>query len=223
MNTAAIPVPKLESDIYDWFGRHDRILKFKSTSNPEIVLIGDSITHFWGGCPDVPQNGTRAWNATFAGRRVLNLGFGWDRTQNVLWRLIHGEIDGLAPRWIVLNIGSNNLIETVNARENTSDEIIAGIHEICRLINLQSPRSNIVHMAIFPRGARAENHLRSKITSVNRLLSAYAASQNREFIDLTEKLTDRDGCIPVDIMPDACHPSEKGYAIWGAELLRLIQ
>ncbi|MGA2616040.1 MAG: hypothetical protein ABSF26_00440 [Thermoguttaceae bacterium] len=65
-------------------------------------MIGDSITHFWAGVPQGPgQNGPQSWKALFSGRRVLNLGFGWDRTQNVLWRLEHAEFDGLHPRCVV--------------------------------------------------------------------------------------------------------------------------
>ena len=94
-NTAIIPVPKLEDDSYDWWERHKDVLSIKDTLDPEIVLIGNSITHFWGG--DFPPlkkadgtsrkaNGPHSWEATFHNHRVLNLGFGWDRTQNVLWR-----------------------------------------------------------------------------------------------------------------------------------------
>ncbi|MGD0091582.1 MAG: hypothetical protein ABSE73_16820, partial [Planctomycetota bacterium] len=47
-NNALAPVPKLENDCYDWWARHKEVLKVKDSINPEIVLIGDSITHFWG-------------------------------------------------------------------------------------------------------------------------------------------------------------------------------
>jgi len=50
-NSALVPVPKLEEDGYDWLGRHQDILKINSEVNPEIVFIGDSITHAWGGIP----------------------------------------------------------------------------------------------------------------------------------------------------------------------------
>jgi hypothetical protein len=44
------------------------------------VTLGDSIAHFWGGEPvDGLRNGVDEWNRFFAGRRVVNLGYGWDR------------------------------------------------------------------------------------------------------------------------------------------------
>lgn len=103
-NSALIPVPKLEDDSYDWYARHAEVLRVKGTIDPEVVLLGDSITHFWGGEPRAGQaNGSGAWQATFGKYRTLNLGFGWDRIQNVLWRIDHGEVDGLHPRVIVLD------------------------------------------------------------------------------------------------------------------------
>jgi hypothetical protein len=50
-NTAVVPFPKLENDSYDWYARHDAVLAEKKTADPEVVLIGDSITHFWAGEP----------------------------------------------------------------------------------------------------------------------------------------------------------------------------
>ena len=109
-NHAVVPTPKLEQDFYDWHRRHAEMLRIKHEVDPEIVLIGDSITHMWGGLPAEPgrARGAKSWDALF-GERALNLGFGWDRTQNVLWRIDHGELDGLNPKLVVIHIGTNNL------------------------------------------------------------------------------------------------------------------
>ena len=50
------------------------------------------ITQGWEG------DGKAAWAAHFAKHNAVALGFGGDRTENLLWRLQHGEIDGMAPR-----------------------------------------------------------------------------------------------------------------------------
>ena len=142
-NTAVIPVPKLENDSYDWWLRHEEVLSIKDSINPEIVLIGNSITLFWGGFPklkyndgsDRKPNGPGAWESVFGKFRVLNLGFGWDRTQNVLWRFQNGELDGLSPRYVIIHIGTNNTSETDNARMNTAAEIAEGVMEICHQVN----------------------------------------------------------------------------------------
>jgi len=120
VNTAVVPVPRLEDDCYNWWTRHAEALAAGPRLDPEVVLIGDSITHFWAGEPRAPNrlNGPRAWAETFGSRRVLNLGFGWDRTQNALWRLDHGEFDGLHPKLVIVNLGTNNFSATPNARAN---------------------------------------------------------------------------------------------------------
>jgi lysophospholipase L1-like esterase len=97
-NNAIVPVSKLEKDFYDWWQRHADVLNLANLHiQPQIVLIGDSITHFWGGIPNTPNfkpRGGKSYAQAFEGNQELNLGFGWDRTQNVLWRLAHGEFAG---------------------------------------------------------------------------------------------------------------------------------
>ena len=223
-NNALIPVPKLENDSYDWYARHKEVLKVKDSINPEIVLIGDSITHFWGGEPsNGHKNGPKAWEEAFGARRVLNMGFGWDRTQNVLWRLDNGEFDGLHPKFVILNIGSNNFSGTGNARESTAAEVAEAIKAICARINSKSPDSKIILMGVFPRGAAANDHYRAKITALNKLLAEFSKEKGMTFLDIGAKMLQPDGSLPRDIMGDSVHPTEKGYSIWAQALKEVIK
>ncbi len=225
-NTAIIPVPKLENDSYDWWDRHAEVLRIKDSINPEIVLIGNSITHFWGGEPKLKDadgkprkpNGPQAWDSAFGQHRVLNLGFGWDRTQNVLWRLNHGELDGIYPRLVIIHIGTNNTSETENARKNTAPEIVEGISEICKKVRLKVPGAKIVLMAVMPREQFPDHPRRILINDTNRLLKIYAQEQNINFVDLGYKMLSPDGMLSKEIAGDFCHPTEKGYQIWADEI-----
>ena len=222
-NTALIPTPKLENDAYDWYGRHNEILKIKGQINPEIIMIGDSITHYWSGLPQAAgQNGAQAWKELFRDRRALNLGFGWDRTQNVLWRLDNGEIDGLHPRFVVVNIGSNNFFGTPHARANTPAEIAEAIRAICDRIRTKTPESHIIVMGVFPRNNPANAPVRAKIAEVNKLLAKLQAPPTITFLNIGNQLVDAKGAIPPAIMADAVHPTEAGYKIWAAALKPLL-
>ena len=221
INTAIVPASKLETDSYDWWARHNEILALKNRVNPQIVLIGDSITHFWGGPPAANHvNGPTSWQTAFGGLRVLNLGFGYDRTQNVLWRLDHGEFDGLTPRWVVINIGTNNINSTSNARGNTPDEITDAIMAICNRVKAKSPESHIILMAVFPRGNSPADPFRTRIASINEALSrAVATDPEIVYLDIGSQFFAPDGSIPRDIMGDGTHPTDKGYAIWEKALI----
>lgn len=220
-NTAVVPVSKLENDSYDWWQRHEAVLAAKAKIDPEIVLVGDSITHFWGGEPASPglkARGPAAWESVFGGKKVLNLGFGWDRTQNVLWRLDHGEVDGLKPKWIVVNIGTNNSSGTSNARANTPAETAEGVAAVLARLKEKSPGSKIILMAVFPRGEKADDPKRAFIGGLNPLLAEVAKKQGASFIDLRDRFLEADGTLPKSLMPDGVHPNEAGYAIWAAAL-----
>jgi lysophospholipase L1-like esterase len=219
-----VPVPKLENDSYDWYARHAAVLAIKDRLDPEIVMIGDSITHFWAGEPQAHiQRGPQAWKSLFGQRRALNLGFGWDRTQNVLWRLDHGEFDGLHPRSVVLNIGTNNFSGTSHARANTPAQIAEAIRAILIRIRSKSPQSRIVVMGVFPRGAKADDPFRAKIAGLNRLLPELGKAPGVTFLDVGARFLQPDGKLPRSLMSDFCHPTEQGYAIWAAALKPLVQ
>ena len=226
-NTAIIPASKLEQDSYDWWVRHSDVLAVKDSLNPEIVLIGNSITHFWGGqYPPLKYadgtarkpNGPNAWEATFGGHRVLNLGFGWDRTQNVLWRLDHGELDGLNPRLVVIHIGTNNTSQTKNARMNTAPEIAEGVKAVCMRVRTKVPRAKIVLMQIMPREEMPDNPRRVLINETNKILQQFAAENEITLLDISTQMLTPEGILTKEIAGDFCHPTDAGYQIWGDAL-----
>ena len=231
VNTAIVPAGKLENDSYDWYKRHAEVLAVKDSINPEIILIGNSITHFWGGVPAVRYadgklripNGPQSYANLFGSYRVLNMGFGWDRTQNVLWRLDHGELDGLHPRLVVINIGTNNTSETENARINTASEIVEGIEAVCRRVRSKIPNTKILVMAIFPREKDPAASRRILINEINKRLVNFTTTQKISFLDAGPKMLNADGTFVEGMMLDFTHPSEKGYTIWADALRPVIQ
>src|SRR5665647_2851125 len=229
-NSAIVPVSKLENDSYDWWVRHADVLHIKDSINPEIVLIGNSITHFWGGEPKLKYadgkpripNGPKAWDSLFHDYRVLNLGFGWDRTQNVLWRLDHGELDGLHPRTVIIGIGTNNTSQTVNARINSAPEIVEGIATICKRVRSKVPGAKIVLMAVLPREQSPTHPRRVLINEINKQLEIFAKENNIDFVNIGSKMLAPDGTLSQEIASDFCHPTEKGYQIWADEIRSLV-
>ncbi len=230
-NTAIVPVPKLEEDSYNWWARHAEVLRIKDSINPQVVLIGNSITHFWGGLPQLryadgqlrQPNGPASWQGLFGQHRVLNLGFGWDRTQNALWRLDHGELDGLHPRTVIIDIGTNNTSNTDNARINTADEIVEGIREVCLRVRSKVPHAHIVLMAIFPREEDPLHPRRLLINDINARLKAFATAQQITLVDIGPAMLAKNGRFRHGIMLDYTHPTDKGYQVWANAIRRYVE
>lgn len=201
---------------YDWVGRH-AAAQALMRERPEVVMLGDSITHFWGGDPvGGRRNGPAEWDRFFAGRRVVNLGYGWDRTENVLWRLAHGEFDRVSPRVVVVMIGTNNV------GINTPAEIAAGIEAICTTIHARSPSTRILLLGIFPRGERP-NAARDVVLEVNRRIAAFDGRDGITYLDIGSRFVSADGAISKDIMSDFLHPTARGYEIWAAAMAPTLE
>lgn len=198
--SAFIPC-KQQRDSYDWSNRHEQVLRQNQEKAPEILLIGNSITHYWAGEPTgQAARGTKSWEKLFKGSTVRNLGFGWDRIENALWRIYHGELDGYEAKKIFLLMGTNNL------DKNTDDEIIDGINNLVKAIRQRQPNAKIFVCGILPR-AWAE----TRVALLNETLRMRLHSEEATFIDMSTEVTQPDGRIQESLFTDGLHPNEKGY------------
>lgn len=197
---------------YDWATRHRAILARNERVKPDILLLGDSITHFWAGEPsDARARGPVSFQKYFGDFKVTNLGYGWDRTENVLWRLRNGEVDSIRPRVVMVMIGTNNM------GINTTEEIAAGVTAICDELHLRLPQTKILLLGIFPRSAKPDP-AREKIAAVNLELAKLHGTRNITYRDIGNVFLEPDGSIAQAIMSDYLHPTEAGYERWGAAI-----
>ena len=157
--------------------------------------------------------GAEAWAASLARFKPLNLGIGGDQTQHVLWRIRHGELDGLQPRMLVLLIGTNNLGSGIWDPAATA----RGIETVLQEIRTRLPATHILHLAIFPRGEFADDPMRAKVAETNQLLAGLAIPQ-RTFVDMGSIFLDADGRISRALMDDFLHPTAAGYSRWAQRL-----
>jgi lysophospholipase L1-like esterase len=193
-----------------WKDRHQAINNRVQGGDVDLLFIGDSITQGWAGA------GKSAWEAHFGKLNAVNLGVNADRTQQVLWRLDNGNIDGIQPKAAVLMIGTNNV------HYNTAEEIGVGIAAIVHKLREKLPETKILVLAIFPRGDRP-NDLRNKNAKASEIASKLADNKQIFYMDIGDKFLASDGAISRQIMPDFLHLSPQGYEIWAQAIDAKIQ
>jgi len=190
-----------------WTLRNDEVNERVKQGNVDLLMIGDSITHGWEG------GGKKFWDKYYEPRNAVNMGFSGDRTQNVLWRLEHGHLEGISPKLAVLMIGTNNS----NGEDNTAEEIADGIVAICKKLRAKCPKMKILILAIFPRGPEPSEQ-REKNAKASLLASKIADDKMIHYLDINDKFLTKDGFLSKKIMPDYLHPNEAGYKIWAESI-----
>src|SRR5438046_1221638 len=120
---------------------HEQLLEKAKRGKIDVYFEGDSIVRRWGALdyPDLLAN----WKQNFFGWNAADFGWGADRTQNILWRLEHGELDGIDPKVIVLLAGTNN-VGTEPRDEATVAEIVRGVKAIVDLCRQKAPNATII-------------------------------------------------------------------------------
>jgi len=194
--------------------RHEQILKHVAHGNVDLIFVGDSITHAF----EKERRGKKVWDQYYVKRNALNLGYSSDRTQNVLWRFDHGEIDGISPKLAVLMIGTNN------SEDNTAEEIADGIKAVCVKVMKKMPKTKILILAIFPRGDRQQRQNKkedavfnlqwAKNNEASKLASKIADDKIIYYLDINQVFLTEDGVLSRKIMGDLLHPNTRGYRIW---------
>ena len=198
---------------------HQQLVQKTKQGRIDVYFLGDSIVRRWGALdyPDLLAN----WRQNFHGWNAANFGWGADRTENILWRIENGELDGVNPKVIVLLAGTNN-VGAVPRDDRGVEEIARGVKAIVEQCRRKAPSATIVVTAIFPRNDFIE--VMPTIAQINTRLAALADGKRVRFLDITDRLADPGGrVVPGVLHPqDRLHPTLAGYQIWADALKPIL-
>jgi beta-glucosidase len=206
-----------------WLETHAKLVEHvQANRGPiDILLVGDSITQQWGSVLDrKPLNA--AWQKHFGRFKTINLGIAGDKTQNVLWRLNHGGVEGLEPRLIVLLIGNNNMFFS---RETGVESAARGIKACVDHLRAKFPLAPLITVKIFP--AHAPGHaFYEDIRKTNAALDALQLARDPQVqvLDLGSEMTESDGTLQRALFQsDNVHLTQDGgYELFAAKLQPLV-
>ena len=197
---------------------HQQLLAKAKSGGIDVYFLGDSITRRWGALdyPDFLAH----WKKTFHGWNAGDFAWGADRTENILWRLENGELDGVDPKVIVILAGANNVGREPGDDSKVAD-ITRGISAIVAACRKKAPTATIVLTAIFPRSDNPA--VMPTIDHINANLSKTADGRSIRFLDVNPKLADAKGTFFEGMTVDGLHPSLKGYEVWAAGLKPILE
>lgn len=188
---------------YNWRQRHADELALIKEKAPQNIIFANSIIHYWGGLPkSTIARGQDSWNAYLQPLGVQNMGFGWDRIENVLWRIYHDELDGFKADHILLMIGTNNL------QVNINDEIIQGLRQLIVAVGIRQPNSKVLISGILPR-----RNMEDRIALLNQSIEKLAEEKKVTFINPGTALLNNSGKIREELFGDGLHPNAVGYGM----------
>ena len=205
---------------------HKELLAKAKSGRVDVYFVGDSIARRWGAL-DYPEF-LANWRQNFGGWNAGDFGWGADRTQNILWRLENGELDGVDPKVIVILAGTNNVGGTAAADAGSGDAKVAdvtrGVTAIVQACRRKAPQATIILTAIFPRNDGRPDALAvvPEIRRINANLARLADGKTVRFLDVNDKLAGADGTLVDGMTVDRLHPTLKGYQIWADGLRPLI-
>ncbi|MBP6507096.1 MAG: GDSL family lipase, partial [Opitutaceae bacterium] len=183
-NTATVPVPRDEK----WVARHKGFVEIAKAGNIDVLFLGDSITDFWR------KEGLAIWEGRFASLKAANFGISGDRTQHVLWRMENGELDGIAPKAVVLMIGTNNTgfeKDKITPR-NTEAETAEGVRAIVEHLRAKLPSARILLLAIFPRGEK-DSPARAQVNAINKMIAKLKDGDHVVYLNINKRFLQPDG------------------------------
>ena len=193
-----------------WKARHEAKKQRLTEGSVDLLLLGDSITNYWD------TTGLAVEEYYYGDRNCVDLGFGSDNTQHLLWRLNDSPMDKIHPKAAMILIGINNI------RENTEEDIALGIKANVDKIVTLYPDIKILLLDMFPVNGK-NDPIWEKIAATNALLpEMFKDYPNVKIMDISHIWLDENGDIPKDLMYDGVHPTEYGYKIWGAEVEPVI-
>ena len=202
--------PAARNDDPVWVAKHRELLEKAKRGRVDLYFEGDSITRRW------EATHRESWDRNFGGWRAGNFGAGGDRTQNVLYRVLNGELDGVNPKVVVLLIGTNNVGPTPPGGDDgpLAREVVKGIKACLKALREKAPRAKILLVGITPRNTDGSTALMLTINRINKRLAKLADGRRVRFLNLNDRLADKDGQLYEGMTDDGLHLTDKGYQVW---------
>lgn len=203
---------------------HAELLEKAKKGRIDLYFEGDSITRRWGTSDEQYRAFLENWRQNFFGWNAADFGWGGDKTQNILWRLQNGELDGVNPKVIVLMAGTNNV-----GRQSPEDvgldprvaETTRGVKAILDLMRRKAPKATIVLMGITPRNDNMA--VMPIINRINERLSKFADGKKVIYLNINDRLADREGKLFEGMTnKDGLHLDVKGYQVWADALKPIL-
>ena len=203
---------------------HAELLEKRKKGRIDLYFLGDSITRRWGTSDEQYRAFLENWRQNFFGWNAANFGWGGDTTQNILWRLQNGELDGVNPRVIVLMAGTNNVGRT--SPQVPDDPRIAdvprGIKAILDLCRKKAPKATIVLMGITPRNDNMA--VMPIINEINRRIAKFADGKRIRYVNVNDRLADKEDRLYEGMHNgDKLHLDLKAYQVWADALKPILK
>ena len=206
VNSAIIPATR--GDEPRWKARDEAMTARAKQGDVDLAFIGDSITEGWEGA------GKKVWQQFYGKRKTLNLGISGDRTEHIIWRLTHGNLENVTPKVAVVMIGTNN---TGHFMQDPI-EVAAGVERIVEILGERVPSTQILLLGVFPRGANPTDEGRLNNIAINQVIRRLHDGVKIHYADIGAAFLENDKTITPEIMPDALHLSAEGYQRWAEAL-----
>jgi lysophospholipase L1-like esterase len=215
--SASRPQPRADSNS---LLAHEQLVQKAKKGRIDVFFVGDSITRRWGAIDPQYKPLLENWEANFFGWNAANFGWGADRIENIRWRLENGELDGVNPKVIVVLAGINN-IGTEPGDAQKIEDITQGLRALLAVCQAKAPDATVIMTAIFPRNDSMAAI--PTIKAINRNVAAVADGRKVRYLDINDKLADKDGRLfPGMMNEDQLHPTLKTYQIWADALKPLL-
>ncbi len=188
-----------------WQGHFQSQIDRSKNGGVDVVFLGDSITQGWG------DTGKESWTRDFEPLNAVNYGIGGDSTRQVLWRIRQGLFVGIAPKLVVIKIGTNNLYGDGNA--GTDEEIARGIEAVVKSVREKLPMSRVLLLGILP---RQNDYFSGRIAAINALAARLDDGKAIHYLDLGPRFqtTPGKGDLLADrYSEDRLHLAAKGYEV----------
>ncbi|HZK95487.1 MAG TPA: GDSL-type esterase/lipase family protein, partial [Prolixibacteraceae bacterium] len=212
-NPAAVPVEGYAKK------RHEEKLALVAKEKFDLIFIGNSITHNF----EKPEY-QPVWNQFFAPRKALNLGTSGYRTENLIWNIQNGELDGQSPKVVIVEIGTNNVDEKNYPTRHTAGQLAGGIETIVKLIREKLPDTKIIVLRCFPGcygGPNPTSH-RLILERASDIVSKLADGKHIFYSDVNHVFLNMDGSLNHEMMNDWLHPTPAGAKAWAQAMEPLL-